>query len=137
MKGVPVRVEVGARDMDSGTLFCSRRDTGQKQPYMIDSAANDLEQLLHDIQENMYNQALDFRENNTRLADNYDEFNSLIESGAFIRCGWDGDSVSEAAIKADTKATIRCILLDENVDGKNCIYSEKPAKHEVIFARAY
>ena len=78
-----------------------------------------------------------FRENNIRSAENYAEFISLIEAGGFIRCGWDGDSASEAAIKAETKATIRCILPDENVDGKNCIYSGNPAKHEVIFARAY
>ena len=137
MKGVPVRVEVGVRDIDSETLFCSRRDTGQKQPFMIDSAANDLEQLLHDIQENMYNQALEFRENNTRLADNYDEFKSFIASGGFIRCTWDGDFASEAAIKRDTKATIRCILGDKNMGDKKCVYSGKPAKYEVIFAQAY
>ena len=85
----------------------------------------------------MYQQALKFRENNTRLAENYNEFKSLIESGGFIRCGWDGNQASEAAIKIDTKATIRCIMTDENVEGKKCVYSGNPAKYEVIFARAY
>ena len=137
MKGVPVRVEVGPRDMDDKTLFCARRDTGEKQSYNIDSAANDLIQLLDEIQENMYNQALEFREKNTRFAENYNEFKSLIDSGGFIRCGWDGDPASESAIKTDTRATIRCILTDKNVAEKKCIYSGNPAKYEVIFARAY
>ena len=137
MKGVPVRVEVGPRDMDGKTLFCARRDTGEKQSYNIDSAANDLIQLLDEIQENMYNQALEFREKNTRFAENYNEFKSLIDTGGFIRCGWDGDPASEAAIKTDTSATIRCILTDKNVVGKKCVYSGNHAKYEVIFARAY
>ena len=137
MKGVPVRVEVGPRDMDGETLFCVRRDTGEKQSYNIDSAANDLVRLLDEIQDNLYKEALEFRENNTCLATNYKEFKSLIESGGFIRCGWDGDPASEAAIKTDTKATIRCILTDENIVGKKCVFSGNPAKHEVIFARAY
>ena len=137
MKGVPVRVEVGPRDMDGETLFCARRDTGEKQSYNIDSAANDLIQLLDEIQENMYNQALEFREKNTHFAENYNEFKSLIDTGGFIRCGWDGDPASEAAIKTDTSATIRCILTDKNVVGKKCVYSGNHAKYEVIFARAY
>lgn len=137
MKGVPVRVEVGARDMQNRTLFCARRDTGEKISYNIDSAANDLKLLLDEIQENMYNQALEFRENNTKSASNYDEFKSLIKSNGFICSGWDGDPDSEAAIKIDTKATIRCILPDVNVAGKKCVYSGNPAKYEVVFARAY
>jgi len=137
MKGVPVRVEVGPRDMDGETLYCARRDTGEKQSYNIDSAANDLIQLLYEIQENMYNQALEFREKNTYFAENYNEFKSLIDSGGFVRCGWDGDPASEAAIKTDTSATIRCILTDKNVVGKKCVYSGNHAKYEVIFARAY
>ena len=101
MKGVPIRVEVGPRDMKSKTLFCSRRDTGEKTSYNIDSAANDLKRLLNEIQENMYNQALEFRENNTKSISNYDEFKSFIKSNGFIYCGWDGDPASEAAIKTD------------------------------------
>ena len=85
----------------------------------------------------MYNQALEFRENNTKSTSNYDEFKSLIKLDGFICCGWDGDPSSETAIKIDTKATIRCILSDVNVAGKKCVYSGNPAKYEVVFARAY
>ena len=137
MKGVPIRVEVGPRDMESGTVFCARRDTSEKTSYKIESAASTMSQLLDEIQINMFNQALEFREKNTFSADNYEEFKSLIENGGFIRCGWDGNPESESAIKKETKATIRCILLDEKITDKKCVYSGNPAKHEVIFARAY
>ena len=137
MKGVPVRVEVGARDMKSRTLFCARRDTGEKMSYNVDSAATDLKRLLDEIQENMYNHALEFREDNTKSTSSYDEFKSLIKSGGFICCGWDGDPASEAAIKRNTGATIRCIVPDVNVAGKKCVYSGNPAKYEAVFARAY
>ena len=137
MKGVPIRVEVGPRDMESGTFFCARRDTGEKTSYKLESAASTMSQLLDEIQINMFTQAVEFREKNTFSADNYEEFKSLIENGGFIRCGWDGNPESEAAIKKETKATIRCILLDEKITDKKCVYSGNPAKHEVIFARAY
>jgi len=137
MKGVPIRVEVGPRDMESGTVFCARRDTGEKTPYKIESAASTMSQLLEEIQKNMFNQAFEFREKNTFFANSYAEFKNLIEKGGFIHCGWDGNSDSEATIKKETKATIRCILLDGKIKDKNCIYSGNPAKHEVIFARAY
>jgi prolyl-tRNA synthetase len=137
MKGVPIRVEVGPRDMESGTVFCARRDMGEKTSYKLESAASTMSQLLDEIQINMFTQAVEFREKNTFSADNYEEFKSLIENGGFIRCGWDGNPESEAAIKKETKATIRCILLDEKITDKKCVYSGNPAKHEVIFARAY
>ena len=137
MKGVPIRVEVGPRDMESGTVFCARRDTGEKTPYKIESAAPTMSQLLEEIQKNMFNQAFEFRKKNTFFANSYAEFKNLIEKGGFIRCGWDGNPDSEATIKKETKATIRCILLDGKIKDKNCIYSGNPAKHEVIFARAY
>ena len=137
MKGVPIRVEVGPRDMESGTVFCARRDTSEKTSYKIESAASTMSQLLDEIQINMFTQAVEFREKNTFSADNYEEFKSLIENGGFIRCGWDGNPESEAAIKKETKATIRCILLDEKITDKKCVYSGNPAKHEVIFAQAY
>ena len=93
--------------------------------------------LLDEIQDNLYSQALDFRKKNTYSTDNYDNFKSLIEKGGFIKCGWDGNTESEIAIKSETKATIRCILQEENVDGMHCVYSGNPAKYKVIFARAY
>ena len=137
MKGVPIRVEAGPRDMESGTVLCARRDTGEKESLIITSSGEKLIQLLDEIQNNLYNQALEFREKNTFSADTYDEFKSLIEAGGFIRCGWDGNADSETAVKSETKATIRCILQDENVDDLLCIYSGNPAKYKVIFARAY
>jgi len=137
MKGVPIRVEVGPRDVEGGTVFCARRDTGEKTPYKIESAVPTMSQLLEEIQKNMFNQAFEFREKNTFSANSYAEFKNLIEKGGFIRCGWDGNPDSEATIKKETKATIRCILLDGKIKDKNCIYSGNPAKHEVIFARAY
>ena len=137
MKGVPIRVEAGPRDMKSGTVLCARRDTGEKKSLKITSSGAKLIQLLDEIQNNLYNQALEFREKNTFFADTYDEFKSLIEAGGFIRCGWDGNDDSETSIKSETKATIRCILQDENVDDLLCIYSGNPAKYRVIFARAY
>jgi len=137
MKGVPIRVEAGPRDMESGTVLCARRDTGEKESLKITSSVEKLIQLLDEIQNNLYNQALEFREKNTFFANTYDEFKSLIEAGGFIRCGWDGNADSETAVKSETKATIRCILQDENVDDLLCIYSGNPAKYKVIFARAY
>ena len=137
MKGVPIRVEVGSRDMEAGTLCCVRRDTGKKQSYNINFAASELYDLLDNIQKNMFDQANQFREENTHSAVDYDEFKSLIDKGGFIRCGWDGDADTEAAIKVETKATIRCILPNNISNDQRCIYSGKIAKHDVIFARAY
>ena len=137
MKGVPIRVEVGPRDMLAGTLLCARRDTGEKQSYNINSASSALYELLDNIQNNMYEEAFQFREDNTYSARDYDEFKLLIDSGGFIRCGWDGDADTETAIKVDTKATIRCILSNDTIDNLKCIYSGDSAKYEVIFSRAY
>jgi len=137
MKGVPIRVEVGPRDMKSRTLFCARRDTGEKKSYNIDSAASELNDLLDDIQNNMFEQAHQFLKNNTTSTSNYDEFKSLIELGGFICSSWDGNANTESAIKRDTKATIRCILSIDIEAGEKCIYSGEPAKYKVVFARAY
>ena len=137
MKGVPVRVELGPRDLDADTATLARRDTDGKSTVPLNSVAPAMPALLDDIQAALFQQALDFRAEHTHVPDNYDAFKALIKEGAFIRCGWDGDPATERAIKADTKATIRSIPLDENPAGLRCIYSGEPAKHEVIFARAY
>ena len=136
MKGVPIRVEVGPRDIDNQTVFCVRRDTGMKQSYNIDIVANELASLLDEIQMNMYNQALKFRTDNTFSLTKYSEFSEKIKEGGFIQCGWDGCLKTEAKIKAETKATIRCIL-NTDVSNMKCVYSGKPAKYEVIFAKSY
>ncbi len=138
MKGVPLRLEVGPKDVENGNAVLARRDNGEKQVLKKEDLANQVPILLDAIQVNMLEQAKAFRESNTCTVSTYDEFKDVIISkGGFVRCGWDGTEKSEMAIKDDTKATIRLIPFDENPEGMTCIYSGKPAKHEVIFAKAY
>ncbi|MDP6991143.1 MAG: proline--tRNA ligase [Candidatus Marinimicrobia bacterium] len=138
MKGVPLRLEVGPKDVENGNAVLARRDNGEKQVLKKEDLANQVPVLLDAIQVNMLEQAKAFRESNTCTVSTYDEFKDVIISkGGFVRCGWDGTEKSEMAIKDDTKATIRLIPFDENPEGMTCIYSGKPAKHEVIFAKAY
>ena len=134
MKGVPLRLEVGPRDVEENQVMLVRRDTGDKTAIPKDTIATGVENLLHEIQDNLFQQALKFREENTCTVKSFDEFKSIIENnGGFVRCGWDG----ELEIKEKTMATIRCILSDGDISGKTCVYSENPAKYEVIFAKAY
>ena len=138
MKGVPLRLEVGSRDIKNGVAQLVRRDTGEKVQISKEKLVDEINYFLEEIQTSLYHQALDFQEANTFTADSYEEFREIIEGkGGFVRCGWDGDPETEERIKEETKATIRCIPFDENPEGLNCIYSGKPAKHEVIFAKAY
>ena len=137
MKGVPIRMEVGPRDMENKSVVVARRDTGEKQTLKINTAYSAMSQLLNEIQSNMYNQALQFREENTYVAESYDDFKTFINNGGFIQCGWDGTVQTEDKIKTETKATIRCILSDKPTKGMHCIYSNKPAKYEVVYAKAY
>jgi len=138
MKGVPIRLEVGPRDVNESNVILARRDTGEKKSYSINGIFSKVSELLKEIQNNLFQQALTFRENHTHSTDSYEEFKSLIkEKGGFIKCGWDGDPETELRIKEETKATIRCILSDGEIYKKTCVYSGKPAKYEVIFAKAY
>lgn len=138
MKGVPLRLEVGPRDVEGNQVMLVRRDTGDKTAVSKDSIGTAVDTLLHEIQDNLFQQALTFREEHTCTVSSFDEFKSVIKNnGGFIRCGWDGENDTETIIKEETKATIRCILADGDVSGKTCVYSGKPAKHEVIFAKAY
>jgi prolyl-tRNA synthetase len=138
MKGVPIRLEVGLRDVEENQVMLVRRDTGEKIPTPINSALQSVNNLLDEIQDTLFDESLSFREKNTHEVSDYNDFKQIIKTnGGFIRCGWDGESQTELAIKEDTKATIRCILESRNVTGKKCIYSGNPAKHEVIFAKAY
>ena len=137
MKGVPIRIEVGPRDMQNNQIFTARRDTGEKVASDIDGSTNKIISLLNDIQDNMFKQALDFRESNTYIASDYDDFKIKVKNGGFVKCGWNGMPESEEAIKKETKATIRCIPFDETPASLKCIYSGEPAKHEAIFAKAY
>jgi len=138
MKGVPIRLEVGPRDVNESNVILARRDTSEKKSYSINGIFSKVSDLLKEIQNNLFQQALSFRENHTYSTDSYEEFKSLIkEKGGFIKCGWDGDPKTELKIKEETRATIRCILSDGQISEKRCVYSGKPAKHEVIFAKAY
>ncbi|SVD96343.1 uncharacterized protein METZ01_LOCUS449197, partial [marine metagenome] len=114
-----------------------RRDAGEKQSINVSAATNIITKLLDEIQSNMFNQAKKSQMENTFQAKTYDEFKSLLDKGGFICCGWDGSVDSEMAIKLETKATIRCIISNKPPKGKNCIYSGRPAKYEVVYAKSY
>ena len=137
MKGVPIRIEVGPRDVQNNKLIFSRRDQNEKHEISIDNAAEAFYSNLEEIQKNLFNQAKEFQNKNTYTVDTYSEFKSVIDQGGFIKCGWDGEKETEALIKQETKATIRCIPFNQDTNQLKCIYSNKPAKYEVIFARAY
>ena len=137
MKGVPLRMEVGPRDIENDKVVLARRDLGEKMFLSKNDILSTVPQLLEEIQINLFTQAKQFRDINTYSVTSYPEFCSIMEKGGFVRCGWDGSANTELKIKEDTKATIRCIPFNEKPEGKYCILSGKPAKHEVIFAKAY
>jgi len=137
-KGVPVRIAIGPRDLENGTVEVARRDTLEKAVYQIIDIEKKIEHLLENIQDNMFQKALAFRDENTRLADTWEEFNTLLDTKAgFILAHWDGTPETEQKIKDETKATIRCIPLDNKLEAGKCIYSGKPSTQRVVFARAY
>ncbi|MBT6796882.1 MAG: proline--tRNA ligase, partial [Candidatus Marinimicrobia bacterium] len=102
-----------------------------------DEVVGQIPELLEEIQTGLFQQALKFQQENTHKVSTYDELKKIIKDGGFVRCGWDGTDETEAKVKAETKATIRCIPTGENHQGLTCVYSGKPAKHEVIYAKAY
>src|SRR5690606_29807401 len=137
LKGVPVRIAIGKRDLESGSVEVARRDTGEKSLVELHKVSATVQQLLDEIQENLYDRALNFRENNTTIVNSYNEFKEVLEAkGGFILAHWDGTSETEEKIKEETKATIRCIPFEESEEGK-CIYTGKPSKGMVVFAKAY
>jgi len=138
LKGVPVRIAVGARDMENGTVEIARRDTGEKSSQPQANLDGYLETLLEDIQQAIYQKAFTFREDNIRPADNYEEFKRLLdEQPGFISAHWDGTPETEQRIKEETKATIRCIPLNNKQEEGVCILSGKPSTQRVLFALAY
>ena len=138
LKGVPVRIAIGSRDLENQTVEISRRDTLEKFSLPQEGLATKVKSLLDDIQQNIYNKAFNHRKENTRTADSYDEFKTILdEKGGFILAHWDGTAETEEAIKNETKATIRCIPLDQKTEIGNCIYSGKESKGRVVFARSY
>ena len=129
---------IGPRDLAAGTIEVVRRDTLAKDTYSQEGIADHVEKLLEDIQTNIYNKALKFREEMTTKVDTYDEFKRVLdEKGGFILAHWDGTPETEEKIKAETKATIRCIPVNAPEEDGVCIISGKPSKRRVLFARAY
>ena len=137
LKGVPARIEIGPRDVESNTVIIARRDNGEKLSSSRHNLTQSVIDILDQIQNNLYNQAKDFRDNNTHSVNTYGEFKDIIKNGGFVRCGWDGKQDTELKIKEDTKATIRCIPFNENPKDLTCIFSGNKAMHEVIFAKSY
>lgn len=137
LKGVPVRLAIGMRDVENGTIEVARRDTLSKESKPIEGVASYLSDLLVEIQANIYKKALDFRESNTFVVDTWEDFKTQIEKGGFIVAHWDGTSETEDAIKAETKATIRCIPFNSTEQAGTCVFSGNPSSKRVIFARAY
>ena len=138
LKGVPVRIAMGLRDMENQVVEVARRDTKEKNSMPMEGLAGTIVKLLDEIQQNMYNKALAFRTEKTTNAENWDEFVKLLdEKGGFISAHWDGTVDTEEKIKEQTKATIRCIPLNNQQEAGKCILTGAPSIQRVLFARAY
>jgi len=137
-KGVPVRLAMGPRDIENGTVEVARRETLEKELVSLDNVVEHVEKLMIEIQENLYKKAVDFRTKNTTEVSTYDEFKEVLKTkSGFVLAHWDGTPETEERIKKETKATIRCIPLEgEKVAGK-CVFSGKPSTQKVLFAKAY
>ena len=137
LKGVPLRLAMGGRDLENGTVELARRDTMTKETVSFDGIVETIQTLLKEIQDNIYQKALNFRLENTREVDTWEEFKEEIKKPGFLLCHWDGTPETEEKIKAETKATIRCIPLEGDKTPGKCIYTGNPSSQRVIFAIAY
>lgn len=138
MKGIPVRIGIGLRDLQNNVVEVARRDTKEKMSVPLDGIDVFIQNLLEDIQQNLFNRALKYRDEHITRVDTYEEFKRVLEEkGGFLSCHWDGTAETEELIKQETKATIRCIPLRQEMEEGQCIYSGKPSKGRVIFAKAY
>ncbi len=137
LKGVPLRLAMGGRDLENGTIELARRDTMTKETVSFDNIVETIQNLLKEIQDNIYQKALDFRLANTREVNTWEEFKEEIKKPGFLLCHWDGTPETEEKIKAETKATIRCIPFEGDKTPGKCIYTGKPSAQRVIFAIAY
>lgn len=141
LKGVPVRLAMGGRDLENNTIEIARRDTMEKETVSMDGIAERIASLLEEIQKNIYKKALDFRIANTRKVDTYEKFKEEIKKGGFLLCHWDGTPETEELIKNETKATIRCIPLQDlpgfETEAGTCMVTGKPSAGRVVFALAY
>jgi prolyl-tRNA synthetase len=137
LKGVPVRLVLGARDLENGTIEVMRRDTLEKETRPIDGIVEYVEQLLEDIQQNIFKKAKDYRDAHIFECENYEEFKEKVKDGGFFLCHWDGTAETEARIKEETQATIRCVPFSvEQTPGVDMV-TGKPSKARVIIARSY
>ncbi len=137
LKGVPVRLAIGMRDLEAGTVEVARRDNLTKETRPLAGLTDHISSLLDEIQAAIYQKALAFREENTHRVDTWDDFKAQIEKGGFILAHWDGTAETEEKIKDETKATIRCIPLDAPEEHGKCIFTGNPSNKRVVFARAY
>ena len=138
LKGVPIRLGIGPKDIEKGTVELARRDNLTKSFVSQDDLASHINKLLSEIQSNLFDRALAFRESHTTVCDSYEDFKKVLESkGGFISAHWDGTEETEMKIKQETKATIRCIPIDTEKEEGKCIYSGKPSSQRVLFAKAY
>lgn len=137
LKGVPVRLAIGGRDYENQTVELARRDTKEKETLSQIDLASKIEHLLEQIQQNLYNKALDFRDSNIHRVDTYEDFKLALDKGGFVYAHWDGTSETETRIKEETKATIRCIPLNNPVEAGKCILTGNASTQRVMFARAY
>ncbi|HSZ24322.1 MAG TPA: His/Gly/Thr/Pro-type tRNA ligase C-terminal domain-containing protein, partial [Cytophagaceae bacterium] len=136
--GVPLRIAIGPRDLEKGTVELARRDTKTKETVSAENIEDKIESLLMEIQNSIYKKALDFRIQSTTKVNSYEEFKKVLdEKAGFVLAHWDGTSETEEKIKEETKATIRCIPFDFVEEPGRCVYSGQPSKGRVLFARAY
>jgi len=138
LKGIPLRVVIGPRDLANGVVEIARRDTKEKSQLPLENFVENIKSLLEDIQQNMFNKAKAFRDENITKVDDFETFQKLLdEKPGFILAHWDGSAETEDKIKELTKATIRCIPLDNPQEDGKCILTGNPSKERVLFARAY
>ena len=138
LKGVPIRIAIGPRDLENNLVELARRDTLEKKSIPMNEITNHIKIILEDIQNNLFDRANSFREERITAVETFDEFKSILSSkGGFISAHWDGTSETEQSIKKETKATIRCIPFSKNIKAGYCVYSGKPSPQRVLFAKAY
>jgi prolyl-tRNA synthetase len=138
LQGVPLRIAIGPKDLENGTVEIARRDLLTKEIVSIDNLTAAIKNLLEDMQNNLFNKALNYRDSHITEVHSFEEFKSVIENkGGFISAHWDGTNETEDKIKELTKATIRCIPLEIKQEEGVCVFSGKPSKHRVLFAKAY
>ena len=138
LQGVPLRIAIGPKDLEHGTVELARRDTLTKEVIALDTLTSTVEGLMIEIQNSLYKKALEFRDSHITLVDSFDDFKTVLETkGGFISAHWDGTAETEAKIKELTKATIRCVPIDEIAENGACVYTGKPSKGRVLFAKAY